>query len=375
MNLLLISSLTEQSGSGKRLWSICRELGKSGNRIHFLERAAPNKRKKAKNVIYHCSPLVPFSLAIEIFLALLYNIAHSFFTRADIVFVLKPFPNSCIPALFKKLLGAKIIVDLDDLDFEYYNKGLSRSIVHLFYKIFPRHFDMITVHTETLKEYVVKELGIQENKVFFLKQGIDYSMFAQTQPDEQLRRDLGLEGFKVLVFAASLGITTELKDTFVVLKQVLSHIRNIKLLIIGGGSHLHEHQKMAGDMGIRENVVFTDYISHNQVPRYLALGDVALNYYEPNEANKYRAPIKIREYLALSIPVVCNLEGDTHLFSKYVWSFHNSKEYQEQTIRALNEPDKSKLEAGREFIAQNYDWAKIVPEFEKALRELLESGK
>lgn len=371
MNILMISSLTSQSGSAVRFWDICLELSKRGHRVYFIERAPISDRKNAKNVTFLRTPVIKWSLPLDILIATIFNFICSLFFSVDIVFVLKPLPNSCIPALFKKLCGAKIILDIDDVDFEYYAKGFFRKIVSLFYKIFPCYFNMITVHTKALKNFVVKELAIQEKKVFFLPQGIDYNIFAQTQRDAQLRQNLGLNGHKVLVIAASLGITTNLKHTFEVLQQLLSGISNIKLLVIGGGSHLDKYQKMTDNMGIRENVVFTDYIPHSQVSKYIALGDVALNYYEPNKANKYRASIKVREYLALGIPVVCNLEGDTHLFSEYVWIFNSLDEYREQIIAALNNGDNPKVKQGQAFISQNYDWKTIAMDFEKTLLKLI----
>ncbi len=367
MRILLISSLTNDSGSGKRLWSIACELGKLGHRVHFLERAKTGKRKKTENVVYNCSPIISFSLILEILIALVYNSFYSLFIRADVVFVLKPLPNSCIPGLLKKLLGAKVIIDIDDLDYEYYEQGLWKKMLRFFYGFFPPLFNMITVHTEALQDYVTKTIGIPQKNVFFLPQGVDYNDFSKTKRDLRLQKELGLDGYKVLVYAASLGITSDLKYTFEAVKRASEHFSKIKLLVIGGGSCLNSYQKMADEMQIGRDVVFTGYIPHSIVPKYMALGDVALNYYEPNKANKYRSPIKIREYLALGIPVVCNLEGDTYLFSKYVWIFNNQDEYSEQIIATLNDGDNPKVEQGQAFVSQNYNWQTIVADFEKIL--------
>ena len=179
----------------------------------------------------------------------------------------------------------------------------------------------------------------------------------------------------MLVYAASLGITSNLEPTLAAVRDVIGEMKDVKLLVLGGGVRLGEYRRMADDMGMGDDVVFAGYIPHCQVPKYMALGDVALNYFEDNEANKYRAPIKIREYLALGIPVVCNLVGDTHLFSDYVLPFSDLNEYRAQILRALGERDEARIEAGRMFIAQNYDWAKIVPEFEKALRAMVNQSR
>ncbi|HEB41590.1 MAG TPA: glycosyltransferase [Candidatus Dependentiae bacterium] len=371
MRILLISSLTNDSGSGKRLWSIARELGRLGHCVHYLERAKKGTKKVAQNVVYHSSPVIASSLVLEIFVALIYNTVYCLFIRADIVFVLKPLPNSCIPGLLKRVLGAKIIVDVDDLDFEYYEQGLWKKIVHFCFNYFPPLFNKVSVHTDALKDYMIKTIGLPEKDILFLPQGVDYKLFAQTKKDDHLCKEMGLEGYKVLIYVASLGITSDLNYTFKAVKHVIDRVNNVKLLVIGGGNQLDNYRKMAEDIGIGEKVVFTGYIAHNQVSKYMALGDVALNYYEPNEANKYRSPIKIREYMALGVPVVCNLEGDTYLFAEYVWVFNSLDEYCEQIIAALNNSDNPKVKQGQTFISQNYNWETIAVDFEKTLLQLI----
>jgi glycosyltransferase involved in cell wall biosynthesis len=371
MNVLIVSSLTNQSGSAVRFWSICRELGKLGHQVCFIERAHASERS-APNVTYLRSPMVKSSLLLDIMLATGFNSVRSLLTRADVAFVLKPLPNSCLPALLKKLGGAKIILDIDDLDYEYYRDGLLKKIVKLFYQVFPRHFHKLTVHTEPLRRFILEELGCDEQDIVFLPQGIDYDSFESVERDFELLRTLGLDGHKVLVYVASLGITSNLEPTLAVVKDVIRQGKDVRLLVIGGGARLDEYRQMADDMGIGNEVVFTGYVPHPQVPKYMALGDIALNYLEDNEANRYRAPIKIREYLALGIPVVSNLIGDTHLFSDYVMAFGDLNEYRAQILRTLEDRDEARIEAGRAFIAQNYDWARIVPEFEKALRAIVD---
>jgi len=371
MNVLLLSSLTNRSGSAIRFWNICRELGRLEHRVCFLERAPASEKKSATNVTYLRSPMVNWSLPLEILLSTVYNVLRSTFIPADVVFALKPLPNSCLPALLKKLGGAKIILDIDDLDYEYYQDGLLKKIVRLCYDVFPGHFHRITLHTEALRRFVVEKLGVDNNDVIFLPQGINYEYFRSVERDVRLLQALGLEGHKVLVYVASLGITSNLAPTLEAVRDVIGQRKDARLLVIGGGARLDEYRRMAGDMGIGDEVIFTGYVSHDQVPRYMALGDVALNYLEDNEANKYRAPIKVREYLALGIPVVCNLVGDTYLFAEYVLAFSDLDEYRAQILRALEERDEVKIEAGRTFVAQNYDWPKIVPEFEKVLRSVV----
>jgi glycosyltransferase involved in cell wall biosynthesis len=210
-----------------------------------------------------------------------------------------------------------------------------------------------------------------EEDIIFLPQGVDYDSFQEGERDMELVRALGLDNCQVLVYTASLGITSNLEPTLAAVRDVIEHRKDIRLLVIGGGARLDEYRRLVKDMGIDDYVVFTGHIPHHQVPGYMALGHVALNYLDDNEANKHRASIKVREYLALGMPVVCNLVGDTFLFSNYVLPFEDLDTYRAQILRALEKRDEVKVAAGRAFIAQNYDWAKIIPEFERALRAIV----
>lgn len=372
MKILVISSLTSRSGSAIRFWSICRELGRLGHRVWFMERAPASDRKIAPNVTHLRSPVIGPSLLLDIMLATVLNTVRAVFIRPDIVFALKPLPNSCLPALAKRWGGAKIVLDVDDLDYEYYQEGLLKRIVKLFYSVFPHRFHKITIHTAPLLRYVQEELGIDVQDTIFLPQGIDYAHFRSVKRDENLAQALGLAGRSVLVYCASLGITSDLRPTLTAVRDVIHMGRDdLMLLVIGGGERLDEYKELADELGIGAHVVFTGHVTHSEVPRYTALGAVALNYLTDNEANRFRAPIKIREYLALGIPVVCNLVGDTGLFRDYVLPFDGPQEYRARILEALEHPHETMIRAGQELIAQEYDWANIVPKFGQTLEALV----
>ena len=124
-----------------------------------------------------------------------------------------------------------------------------------------------------------------------------------------------------------------------------------------------------------DNVVFTGRIDRSKISKYLALADVAVNYLRNTEANRCRSPIKIREYLALGIPTVCNLIGEVYLFSDYVYGFPtgNLKEFRRQMLKALNHPNKKKIRDGKKFVEENFDWKNIVKKFEKDLEAVVNS--
>jgi glycosyltransferase involved in cell wall biosynthesis len=72
------------------------------------------------------------------------------------------------------------------------------------------------------------------------------------------------------------------------------------LLLIGDGPMRRSLEKRTSKLGLKNRVQFIGYVSHNQLPEYIAAFDIAVM---PN-SNEYGSPMKIYEYMAMSKPVV-----------------------------------------------------------------------
>ena len=372
MNVLMISPLTPESGSAIQFWSMCRELGKLGHNVYFLERALfRNQKKTSRNVRYFRTiDVFPF-LPLNILLSLIFNVVVSIFIKADIVFVLKPLPNSCIPAIMKKLFGAKIILDIDDLDYEFYKNNILKKIMFLFFEVFPRFFDGITFCSRKLMNYTKDEVKLCKKDIIFRPQGIDYASFQDIEYKKELEEQLGLGRCNTLVYLASLGITTALTVVLEVFKNICQKRKGVKMLVIGGGNNLNSFIKKSKEIGIEDKVVFTGFVEHNMVPFYLKLGDIAINYMELSEANMYRVPIKSREYLALGMPVVSNIAGDDLDIAKYLYLCKDAKDFEVTIIDILDGYGDERNLAGKQFVKENYNWSNIVEDLTSHFNNIL----
>jgi glycosyltransferase involved in cell wall biosynthesis len=83
-----------------------------------------------------------------------------------------------------------------------------------------------------------------------------------------------------------------------------------KLLLIGGGEQENELRKIVVDLGISEKVVFTGFVSYDDLPNYLVLSTVAINPLQVSQVASIAFPNKVLQYLATGVPVVSTrLEG------------------------------------------------------------------
>ncbi|MGD8686238.1 MAG: glycosyltransferase [Syntrophobacterales bacterium] len=373
MKILMLNALTERSGSGVRFWSISKELARQGYSLFFLERSIDKKGrsgKSGKSDFHYRSIVDTGMLWVDILRATLLNLHQGFIFRPHWVFALKPMPNTCLPALFLKyIFKGKIIVDIDDLDFEYYPRGPRRHLVRFFLKLFPRYFDVITTHNNHLRNFLIDELGISSERVYFLPQGIETEQFVSSDPDQRYQTKWKLNSNdNVVVYSASLGITSDFQYILPMLMDLLNRRDDVKVLVIGDGVRRQSFIKEVEAYGLQDRMIFAGYIPHADMPGVLKLAKVGINYMAPTRANQCRASIKVREYLAAGLCVVCNPVGEAEIFKDYVTMCSGIEEFPGAIARALEEQDSEKARKAQKFVERNFSWPHLVEDFLSQLK-------
>lgn len=340
MKVILLNSLAKDTGSWLRLNYLAKSLRDNNYEVEIIE---PFEKT------------LPFILDVPLSF---FKYLKILFKKGDVFFGLKPYPNVTIPLLLKKLLGNKIIVDIDDLDYGY-RKGIIAFVSKLVQRPLPKFFDLVTYHTDSLREHIIRDLNVKEEKLYRLDQGVDLSVFDYKIKDRELRKK-----FKekyILVYTGHLNIASDLDDIFRAFKLVLEKEKNIVLIVAGGGPMENEFKKMAKNL----NVYFTGQLKKEDIARYLSIADACLVYYKDRLVNYYRSSMKIRECLAMGKKVVCDDIGDLGLFKDYTFqSKADLRDFSEKILIAL----RSKIDnKGRKFIEKNYSWNKIGKEFGEKL--------
>lgn len=370
MKILVICPLTTDSGGSVTSWSIAEQLANLGHKVFFTERGFLNSPKRNSSSVKYLRSIdiVPV-LPLNILVSMIFNTLAVLFIRADVVFTLKPLPNACFPAMVAKLLGAKTILHINDLDHEFY-KGIFKKIMCFFYRFFPRFFDRVSFPSINLKEYVQRDLGLEESRLILLPQGVDWAKFQKTAVNGRLKKELGLINCRTIVYVASFGIGSNFERITELFSKIVEELENIKFLVIGSGSNLERFKKIVHDFDLDGQVIFTGYISHDEIPHYLALGDIGINYMEDKKANHFRVPIKVKEYLAAGLPVVTNDMGDYYLLQDYIDIAKDDEELIKQVKQILSDERKIDITA-IEQIKKIYDWKTIIAEFNQTLEEII----
>jgi glycosyltransferase involved in cell wall biosynthesis len=362
MKLLLISPFTNASGSSIRFWNIARELSERGHRVVLSERksrSAPALHSCAGVRYYACpaTGVLPADLLISLIFNL-YLLMRHFDT--DIFYALKPGPNNCIPALVARLIGKRIILDVDDLDYAYLH-GAMRTVFRFFFDLFPRMFHLVTFHTPHLHEYLACTARVPENRLYYLAQGVS--------PDFILPREATSTPpapGATLIYVATLGHTSDFEDLIPGLATLFGQRLGITMNVVGDGRRKTEFEQTVKKAGLADRIRFTGTIDHAQLPAFMAAHRIGINYMRPSTVNQCRAILKIREYLACGLQVVCNNVGDVSLFEGHIHVHPGINEMFLAISKLLDMPP-SPNTAGRSFIEQHYRWEVIVGEFERRL--------
>ena len=357
MKFLLVSPFTNASGSSIRFWNIALELKKQGHSVVLVERKAGKNKKPiffSSEIKYYASPSTG-NLIGDILVSLIFNFAILLrHIDCTVFYALKPAPNNCIPALFARLIHKRTLLDIDDLDYAYWKPSFKRSFSKLYFDFFAKRFPIVTYHTPNLKTYLHSTLLIEEKKLYYLAQGVsdDFLKVNTTTAKEK----------KSIIYVATLGITSDFEALIPMLARICSIHTDTAISIVGDGVRRCEFEQKVRKLGIAKNVTFTGAIDHKKLPNFISKHQIGINYMHKSEANDCRAILKIREYLACGLQIVCNTTGDTELFKDFIHAEDNLELMENKILSLLLYPTLSNTN-GREAVENEYQWNVIIKKF------------
>jgi glycosyltransferase involved in cell wall biosynthesis len=278
------------------------------------------------------------------------------------VYALKPLPNAVLPALRAARRGARIVLDVDDLDFAYYPPGPQRALVRRWFRSWPRRFDAVSYHVEPLREYLLAEPGVPAERLCRIPQGVDLDVFAAPPSPLPAEIEKFTRRHATIVYMASLGITSDFEDVLPALARILGRHPGWGLLVLGHGVRLERFREQAAGLGVAGRVLFAGYLAHDAVPSVLRACRAGFHYLRPAGANRYRAIMKIREYLAAGLPVLANPSADSADFQEFIELAEGEEAVERALAAAVAGERAERTAAGRRFIEERLAWPRLAPD-------------
>ncbi|HEY5037955.1 MAG TPA: glycosyltransferase, partial [bacterium] len=271
LKFLILSSKGGGTGCALRARYIAEAFQKRGHEVHFIK------------------PIPSLPLWFDMVLSKPYYLFRSLFIKSDVAMAIKPYPT-VIPALWvQKFKGAKVVIDVDDLDYDY-SRGWFKQFHEWLQKPWPNRADLVTYHNPKLLESIHSVFHVSKDKCVSLPQGVDTTLFS---PRASKKEDLpgqaaallkgrkesrsgpkGLSsGSPLLVFTAHLNVACDLDPVLRSFEIILKTLPNAKLLVAGGGPDEGRFKRLAIELGVAYSVHFTGYITTRQVAACLNIAD------------------------------------------------------------------------------------------------------
>ena len=177
--------------------------------------------------------------------------------------------------------------------------------------------DMLSANNPAMAKYC-DELSKRTGQTVVHFPPLDLSHFQNSSRDLALRSTLGIaEGDRVIVYMGSFFYFSGLSDALNEFANVSKSSPNLKFLLVGGGEQDSELRQRVSALGLSEKVIFTGFVSYEELPRYLKVADVAINTLEPTLVANVAFPNKVLQYMAAGLPVVSTrLDGLEQTFGE-----------------------------------------------------------
>jgi len=173
--------------------------------------------------------------------------------------------------------------------------------------LYAREADGVFVFGESVRRNLVERFALGEERVVKLQGAVSSERFHPREPGDDLREAFGIPREAIVVgIVARIQRHRRFETLLEAMRRVLEAVPNVKLLILGRGTHAQELARdRARRLGIEKDVVLPGYVGGDDYPRALACFDVKV-FLVPGSDGTCRA---VREAMATGIPVVASRRG------------------------------------------------------------------
>jgi glycosyltransferase involved in cell wall biosynthesis len=295
---------------------LARQLRKQGIKVKFLSVSFNYKKSFKKQIrnlpvwfigqAHYFSPK-PFSKRIKINIIKLAFENIKTIIRTTVLFVKKkpdllvlitPMPICLLVGLVAKILGIKVIIDIDDLAYaQMQASGYSKIISKLYGFIevnMVKLFDKVIVCSRFLQSRYKNSVIIPNM--------INWSFWHQDKKEKRV--------YKQIAFVGQIGYYHGQLQLLKSFKNFLENNRKLKLVFIGGGEKQKDLEFLIQKFKLQKQVKVTGHIEQKKVRGILKNSDIGILPMWDKPLYKARQPLKLLEYMAAGLAIVSGNVGE-----------------------------------------------------------------
>lgn len=167
-----------------------------------------------------------------------------------------------------------------------------------------RRLDSIGVVSRLKMESLIRDYGIDPDRLCLLHNAVDTKMFSSKLNTDDLRKSMGFSETHKVVGMVGRLVVEKAYDVFLKSAQgIASLMPDTRFLIIGNGGERKRLEDIAGDLGLKGHVLFLG--ERQDIPELISLFDVAVL-----SSRIESFPVALLEYMAGARGIVATNVGD-----------------------------------------------------------------
>ncbi|MFC1692660.1 glycosyltransferase family 4 protein [Candidatus Latescibacterota bacterium] len=225
------------------------------------------------------------------------------------------------------------------------------------------------------------EKGFDSKDISVVMHGIDHDLFFPREPDQELKKELGLQGKFICSYVGTIGMACGLK---VVLEcaQLLKEEGNEKIvfLLVGDGAVREELEDEALLLCLN-NVIFAGLQDKKMIPAFLSITSACLVHLRKRVLFQTVMPSKIFEAAGMGRPIINGVEGfASQIVEEAKCGICIEPDNADELLKALKHLLKYPEEAeemgqsGYKYVSKRFDLNNLAREYERILEDSLATG-
>lgn len=263
---------------------VCRIGPMLQERGHQVAVIAPSEsilfsKKKIDGLNVYCLPSLPFfnypSIRIPIPILLKYRIKRIILNfRPDIIHIQDHFTISKVVIQINRKLKIPIIGTnhfmAENVTFLVPGEKLKQHSENLIWKDFSKVYnqvDLVTTPTETAAQLIRSKLKVE---TFVISSGISLEKFNPLGDASEIKKKYAIPDKPVLLYVGRLDPEKHIEE---IIQAVTLAVKKIDFcfVVVGRGMRKIALEKLAGELGISDKVIFTGFVPDEELPYFYKL--------------------------------------------------------------------------------------------------------